>query len=410
MSKYERVTAIGIEEMFKARDALRVKLQLYMQKYAILAQPIHAGLAFDADDKAVAQAFDWSPLYLVPMLGLPSICVPLGFTRDVMPHGILFTGCRGEDQTLLKIAHLLEKETGYGKALPPLLDQLGATACARRLPGSKILRETAELVGVAGFEPATPSSRTRCATRLRHTPPKPVGYSAEAAAPASGENAKFDNCGSINLRLCSVPTQRLSFPKIGGCVMGRRQVVRQRLLMPSFAGSIPAAPATQSTLFEFLKSSPVKRDAVSEPLRGDGHPVTNDKRVCDVIVQAKTMRFQIGSVGQGGQQVDRHIVCAIQSPGPQDPAVEQPFGPGFAEPVPPVPRALPGHTTPLRRICPAHPVMNTSKRKQTPGLTEIFARPGKAAKGAKHHSHHDRQQLQTPEILLCLHGSREQPG
>src|SRR3954463_11881 len=27
-----------------------------------------------------------------------------------------------------------------------------------------------KLVGVAGFEPATPSSRTRCATRLRYTP------------------------------------------------------------------------------------------------------------------------------------------------------------------------------------------------------------------------------------------------
>src|SRR5262245_13200169 len=26
------------------------------------------------------------------------------------------------------------------------------------------------LVGVAGFEPATPSSRTRCSTRLSHTP------------------------------------------------------------------------------------------------------------------------------------------------------------------------------------------------------------------------------------------------
>ena len=26
------------------------------------------------------------------------------------------------------------------------------------------------LVGVAGFEPATPSSRTKCATRLRYTP------------------------------------------------------------------------------------------------------------------------------------------------------------------------------------------------------------------------------------------------
>src|SRR5437763_16503479 len=31
-------------------------------------------------------------------------------------------------------------------------------------------RVCGKLVGVAGFEPATPSSRTRCATRLRYTP------------------------------------------------------------------------------------------------------------------------------------------------------------------------------------------------------------------------------------------------
>src|SRR6266511_4041447 len=33
-----------------------------------------------------------------------------------------------------------------------------------------------KLVGVAGFEPATPSSRTRCATRLRYTPPEGRSY------------------------------------------------------------------------------------------------------------------------------------------------------------------------------------------------------------------------------------------
>jgi hypothetical protein len=36
-------------------------------------------------------------------------------------------------------------------------------------PVSQPLRSK-RLVGVAGFEPATPSSRTRCATRLRYTP------------------------------------------------------------------------------------------------------------------------------------------------------------------------------------------------------------------------------------------------
>src|SRR5205807_10181397 len=32
------------------------------------------------------------------------------------------------------------------------------------------------MVGVAGFAPATPSSRTRCATRLRYTPPEGRTY------------------------------------------------------------------------------------------------------------------------------------------------------------------------------------------------------------------------------------------
>jgi hypothetical protein len=30
--------------------------------------------------------------------------------------------------------------------------------------------EGGAMVGVAGFEPATPASRTRCSTRLSHTP------------------------------------------------------------------------------------------------------------------------------------------------------------------------------------------------------------------------------------------------
>src|SRR5579862_5210789 len=47
------------------------------------------------------------------------------------------------------------------------------------------------LVGVAGFEPATPSSRTRCSTRLSHTPTDAAAYTFGPAAlqappPATG--------------------------------------------------------------------------------------------------------------------------------------------------------------------------------------------------------------------------------
>ena len=46
-------------------------------------------------------------------------------------------------------------------------DSYSAT-CSATCGGSGLL--FGNLVGVAGFEPATPSSRTRCATRLRYTP------------------------------------------------------------------------------------------------------------------------------------------------------------------------------------------------------------------------------------------------
>src|SRR5712691_7555490 len=41
------------------------------------------------------------------------------------------------------------------------------------------------LVGVAGFEPATPTSRTWCATRLRYTPPQGRSYSPGSRTAAS---------------------------------------------------------------------------------------------------------------------------------------------------------------------------------------------------------------------------------
>lgn len=46
------------------------------------------------------------------------------------------------------------------------------------------------LVGVAGFEPATPSSRTRCATRLRYTP-KPSPQSRPLALWSGSYNEAF---------------------------------------------------------------------------------------------------------------------------------------------------------------------------------------------------------------------------
>src|ERR1700738_5372019 len=44
-----------------------------------------------------------------------------------------------------------------------------------------------DLVGVAGFEPATPASRTQCSTGLSHTPTKNAAYSLGFRPPQEAE-------------------------------------------------------------------------------------------------------------------------------------------------------------------------------------------------------------------------------
>src|SRR3954451_2748259 len=54
------------------------------------------------------------------------------------------------------------------------------------------------LVGVAGFEPATPASRTQCSTGLSHTPTKNAAYSLRLEPP---QEAEFGNLLLVNIAL-----------------------------------------------------------------------------------------------------------------------------------------------------------------------------------------------------------------
>src|SRR5579872_5443651 len=57
------------------------------------------------------------------------------------------------------------------------------------------------MVGVAGFEPATPSSRTRCATRLRYTP--------TAGGLITPAPAKPQACETLERQMTAEPGTRL---------------------------------------------------------------------------------------------------------------------------------------------------------------------------------------------------------
>ena len=107
-------SALDIHSILLERERLRVRMQDYFTRHSAIATPVHASLAFGVEDETGLDATDWAPLYLAPLLGLPSIVVPCGFTDDGMPNGIMFTGPAGSDQQLLQIAHAFEQS----RALP----------------------------------------------------------------------------------------------------------------------------------------------------------------------------------------------------------------------------------------------------------------------------------------------------
>ena len=110
------------------------------------------------------------------------------------------------------------------------------------------------MVGVAGFEPATPSSRTRCATRLRYTPPMQRLYNGVPEGPqARGPPPRRS--------VAWLPGRRYG-PRASGNMpksLGRSQVVRQRILIPPSPGSNPGAPA--SDIRRFLSFAVCRRSA-----------------------------------------------------------------------------------------------------------------------------------------------------
>ena len=118
VERYLGLSALGLQQVWHDVAQLKVRMQLLMEEYPFLIFPTNAGHAFDLEDTQALQNYDWATLYLAPMLGLPSISVPAGFTDDGMPFGMMVTGRKGEDMAVLRLAAAYERETLFYQCLP----------------------------------------------------------------------------------------------------------------------------------------------------------------------------------------------------------------------------------------------------------------------------------------------------
>ncbi|MEM7120157.1 MAG: amidase [Pseudomonadota bacterium] len=90
------------------------------EAYDVLVWPDDPHDPFGFDDEAAGDDIDWSLLTVAPLLGLPAVTVPFGFSDAGLPRGLQVHGRPGDDLLVLQVAQAFEQATGHGKRRPVL--------------------------------------------------------------------------------------------------------------------------------------------------------------------------------------------------------------------------------------------------------------------------------------------------
>jgi Asp-tRNA(Asn)/Glu-tRNA(Gln) amidotransferase A subunit family amidase len=105
------------------RDAIREKILLQMRKFPVLVCPTAAIPAFShgerewqVEGQTVKYLDAWSYCEWFNLLGFPAAVVPMGYSKTGLPIGVQIVGRSWEDELVLAVAGLLERERGVFRA------------------------------------------------------------------------------------------------------------------------------------------------------------------------------------------------------------------------------------------------------------------------------------------------------
>ncbi len=118
VNRARQLSAEDIVLLAKRRSRLWQHYCDFFNRYDYLIWPVSPCHPVSIEDDEYA--LTWSMLDPQPLLGLPAISVPCGFSEKGHPVGIQITGRRGDDMGVLQLAYAFERETEFWKQQPRL--------------------------------------------------------------------------------------------------------------------------------------------------------------------------------------------------------------------------------------------------------------------------------------------------
>lgn len=112
-------TADSLLDAWMQRDFLRMKIFGQMRRYQILLCPVasipafkHGEREWAIENQTVKYLDAWSYSEWFNLLGMPAAVVPMGRSLDGLPIGVQLAGRPWEEETVLEVAEILERERG----------------------------------------------------------------------------------------------------------------------------------------------------------------------------------------------------------------------------------------------------------------------------------------------------------